>query len=175
MSLSKAPPPKGHTMQFKYLWLNGGPVLDPDCGSLPQRNDPPLHPSQLSPCPDCHWVMSAAMWSGFEQMSTHFYSFYTLTLTFLSKFLHFYSSQRSVDLNSRAEGAEFRGRALLAPHGVWGINYGPILYFHVFELFYVYFYSISWKKVPSSLNILNCENLFLKWPIFSPFSLCWHR
>lgn len=46
---------KGQPMQFEYLWLNGAPVLDPDCRSLPQRNDiHPSHPNSPSPSPDCH-------------------------------------------------------------------------------------------------------------------------
>lgn len=39
---------KGQPMQFEYLWLNGVPVPDLDCRSLPQRND--IHPSHPT-CP----------------------------------------------------------------------------------------------------------------------------
>lgn len=42
-------------MQFEYLWLNDVPVPDPDCRSLPQRND--IHPSHPLVPP---WVSTLA-------------------------------------------------------------------------------------------------------------------
>lgn len=44
---------KGQPMQFEYLWLNGVPVPDLDCRSVPQRND--IHPSNPTcPSPSLH-------------------------------------------------------------------------------------------------------------------------